>query len=274
MKYLSKYLNGWLTWRKRLSDVFILKNFFCLIGFLSLLACSSDDALWAPVTDIAPPVLKTPHLPHLPSPTLRAASPARREVKKATTPPSSSREMKTAVLQHKFPSPLAGEVGLKGRKGAVLLNTPHPPLLPSPALRAPSPTRGEVNIKTWLWPSQGKIASRFVANSKSLSANKGIDIEGVLGQDVKSTAGGKVVYSGSGVRGYGNLIIIKHDKNYLSAYAYNQKLLVKEGDSVTAGQAIAEMGKAETGRVLLHFEIRYNGQPVDPMVYLNRQGKS
>jgi lipoprotein NlpD len=122
----------------------------------------------------------------------------------------------------------------------------------------------------WVWPAQGKIVSRFIASPASImsSSNKGIEIQGTLGQAIRSTAAGKVVYSGAGVRGYGNLIIIKHDKNYLSAYAYNQKLLVKEGEDVTAGQIIAEMGKAETGRVLLHFEIRYNGQPVDPMVYL------
>lgn len=102
----------------------------------------------------------------------------------------------------------------------------------------------------------------------SMSGNKGIDIAGSLGQPVRAAAAGKVVYSGSGVRGYGNLIIIKHNQNYLSAYAYNQRLLVKEGANVKGGEMVAEMGKAETGKVLLHFEIRYNGQPVDPLGFL------
>jgi len=104
--------------------------------------------------------------------------------------------------------------------------------------------------------------------ASSISGNKGVDIQGALGQPIWAAAAGKIVYNGSGVRGYGNLIIIKHNQNYLSAYAYNQRLLVKEGDNVKGGQAIAEMGKAETGRVLLHFEIRYNGRPVDPLLYL------
>ena len=116
----------------------------------------------------------------------------------------------------------------------------------------------------WGMPAQGKLIGQF-----SESANrKGIDIGGKLGQPIVASAAGKVVYSGSGLRGYGKLIIIKHNKTYLSAYAHNDKVLVKEGQSVTRGQKIAEMGKTDADRVKLHFEVRRLGKPVDPAKYL------
>ncbi len=116
----------------------------------------------------------------------------------------------------------------------------------------------------WGMPAQGKLIGQY-----SESANrKGIDIAGKLGQPVLASAAGKVVYSGSGLRGYGKLIIIKHNKTYLSAYAHNDKVLVKEGQSVTRGQKIAEMGNTDADRVELHFEIRLLGKPVDPAKYL------
>jgi lipoprotein NlpD len=98
--------------------------------------------------------------------------------------------------------------------------------------------------------------------------NKGIDIAGQLGQPVKAAANGVVVYAGRGLLGYGDMIIIKHDETYLSAYAHNSRLLVKEGDQVKAGQSVAEMGNTGTDRVKLHFEIRRRGEPVDPLGYL------
>ena len=113
-------------------------------------------------------------------------------------------------------------------------------------------------------PAKGKLVGQF-----SESANrKGIDIAGKLGQPVLASAAGKVVYSGSGLRGYGKLIIIKHNKTYLSAYAHNDKIIVKEGQSVTRGQKIAEMGNTDSNRVELHFEVRRFGKPVDPAKYL------
>lgn len=116
----------------------------------------------------------------------------------------------------------------------------------------------------WSIPAQGKLIGGF-----SESANrKGIDIAGTLGQPVFASAPGKVVYSGSGLRGYGKLIIIKHNKTYLSAYAHNDKILVKEGQSVTRGQKIAAMGNTDTDQVKLHFEVRRFGKPVDPAKYL------
>ena len=122
-----------------------------------------------------------------------------------------------------------------------------------------------VKVASWAWPVEGKVLSRFKPNN---TANKGIVIAGNTGQAVKASAAGKVVYSGNGLISYGNLVIIKHSNTYLSAYAYNRKLLVKEGDSVSKGQTIAHMGAAESGRSQLHFEIRKNGKPVNPMKYL------
>ena len=123
---------------------------------------------------------------------------------------------------------------------------------------------GEEAALEWSLPAQGKLIGHF-----SESANrKGIDIAGKLGQPVLASAPGKVVYSGSGLRGYGKLIIIKHNKTYLSAYAHNDKVLVKEGQSVTRGQKIAEMGNTDASEVELHFEVRRFGKPVDPAKYL------
>lgn len=114
----------------------------------------------------------------------------------------------------------------------------------------------------WVWPSKGRVSDLFSESTK------GIDIVGMRGQAVTASAGGKVVYSGEGLRGYGKLIIIKHNETYLSAYAHNSKLLVKEGEAVIKGQKIAEMGSTDAGLVKLHFEIRKNGKPVDPLKYL------
>ena len=118
----------------------------------------------------------------------------------------------------------------------------------------------------WSWPTTGDLVK-----SNSPTSKKGIDIAGRSGQVIKAAAAGQVVYSGSGLLGYGKLIIIKHSDAYLSAYAYNSKLLVKEGDNVVVGQAISNMGQDHTGRHLLHFEIRQNGKPVDPKRYLPKK---
>jgi len=122
---------------------------------------------------------------------------------------------------------------------------------------------GDDDIDTWLWPTTGKVIQSFAGD-----AAKGIDIAGRRGQPVVAAAGGKVVYSGSGLRGYGRLLILKHNKRYLSAYAHNQKLLVNEGEVVKKGDRIAEMGDSDTNQVKLHFEIRRFGKPVDPLKFL------
>jgi len=117
----------------------------------------------------------------------------------------------------------------------------------------------------WQRPAKGKVVKKF---SRRKNDAKGIDIAGKEGNAIVAASGGKVVYSGGGLISYGNLIIIKHNKTFLSAYAYNRKLLVKEGDMVKAGQQIAEMGHKDKSSPRLHFEIRKNGKPVDPLKYL------
>lgn len=118
---------------------------------------------------------------------------------------------------------------------------------------------------SWQWPVKGKVISKF---NKNKSDAKGINIAGAIGNSVKAAAPGKVVYSGNGLISYGNLVIIKHSRSYLSAYAHNRKLLVKEGQSVKIGQKIAELGKTGAEKPQLHFEIRKNGKPVNPLLYL------
>ena len=126
---------------------------------------------------------------------------------------------------------------------------------------APAVPDGEID---WSWPASGKVLAGFNDTANA----KGVDIAGAMGQPVHAAAPGKVVYSGAGLRGYGKLVIIKHNKTYLSAYAHNSQILVKEGQDVVKGQKIAEMGSTDTDRVKLHFEIRKLGKPVDPIKYL------
>jgi len=115
----------------------------------------------------------------------------------------------------------------------------------------------------WNWPAEGKVVANFDDNK-----NKGIDIAGKMGQDIYSAAAGTVMYAGSGIRGYGNLVIIKHSNNLLSAYAHNKTILVKEKQIISKGQKIAEMGNSDSDVVSLHFEIRQQGKPVDPLKFL------
>lgn len=138
---------------------------------------------------------------------------------------------------------------------------------PAPA-PASSPTVDVSRKLDWRWPARGPLLARF-GGADALS--KGIDIGAKKGEPVQAAESGTVVYAGNGLRGYGNLIILRHDNNYLSAYAHNSQLLAAEGDTVTMGQEIAEIGSSGTDRDKLHFEIRYNGKPVDPLRYLPKQ---
>lgn len=120
----------------------------------------------------------------------------------------------------------------------------------------------------WQWPASGKLIALFQGDS---GLNKGIDLSGKLGEPVLAAASGRVVYAGSGLSGYGNLLIIKHNETFLSAYAHNAEISVKEGDFVKVGQRIADMGSSGTDRVKLHFEIRSEGSPVDPLKFLPKR---
>jgi len=150
---------------------------------------------------------------------------------------------------------------------------------PAPAAEAAEPTRESPPARAasagslsdpnaWLWPTEGRLLSSFKANDPS---RNGIEIGGSEGQPIVASAAGQVVYSGSGLIGYGELIIVKHSDRMLSAYAHNRRRLVSEGQQVAAGEKLAEMGRDDRNRAMLHFEIRVNGTPQDPMKYLSRK---
>jgi lipoprotein NlpD len=142
----------------------------------------------------------------------------------------------------------------------------EPPVKPAPSPRASE--GGAVNGAgglAWRWPGKGPLIGSFVAGDQT---RQGIDIGGTAGDPVLAAADGEVVYSGNGLLGYGELIIVKHNASFLSAYGHNRKRLVQEGDKIKAGQQIAEMGSSASARDELHFEIRKNGKPVNPIDYL------
>jgi len=142
-------------------------------------------------------------------------------------------------------------------------SAPAAALTPATAsVSKPAAAAGDDEIN-WIWPTSGPVLSGF-----DEVKNKGLDIGGTAGEPVLAAADGRVVYVGAGLRGYGNLIILKHNNTYLTAYAHNQTMLIKEDQSVKKGQKIAEMGSSDTDRVKLHFEVRRQGKPVDPAKYL------
>lgn len=138
-----------------------------------------------------------------------------------------------------------------------------PAAAPAPTVAAAPASAGGDDEINWIWPGNGPVLAGF-----DEVKNKGLDIGGSAGDPVVAAAEGRVVYAGAGLRGYGNLIILKHNSTYLTAYAHNQTLLVKEDQSVKKGQKIAEMGNSDADRVKLHFEVRRQGKPVDPSKYL------
>jgi lipoprotein NlpD len=131
---------------------------------------------------------------------------------------------------------------------------------------APAPAAEGAGEIDWAWPAGGKLIGTF--SEGGAESNKGIDIAGKLGEPVLSAAAGKVVYAGSGLRGYGNLVIVRHNAAFLSAYAHNSRILVKEGQTISRGQKIAELGNSDADQPKLHFEVRHQGKPVDPLKYL------
>ena len=162
-------------------------------------------------------------------------------------------EQALALAQGQAQAPKAAEPAPAAKSG----NAPET----KPPEATPPPLSGDE--LPWIWPAPGKVVGTF-----SDSGNKGVDIAGKTGDPVIAAADGRVVYSGTGLRGYGKLVILKHNNTYLSAYAHNQAILVKEGQSVSKGQKIAEMGSSDADQVKLHFEVRRQGKPVDPMKYL------
>lgn len=170
----------------------------------------------------------------------------------------------------------------RGGTRPVATTPSRPPVRTSPGQRPvvqasvhPAPVRPAPVVSTpvaspisWRWPADGELIARYVAGEPT---KQGIDVAGTSGAAVRAAADGVVVYSGSGLVGYGELIIVKHNDAWLSAYGHNRARLVNEGQLVKAGQQIAELGRTGAARDMLHFEIRYNGKPVDPLQYLPRK---
>ena len=172
--------------------------------------------------------------------------------------------------------PIKSDVGNgEPSKPVFTNNTPSTPATTTTQVETTNNTPVNANVVApvasniaWQWPTQGNVIQGF---SNTDGGNKGIDISGSRGQAVKAAANGRVVYAGNALRGYGNLIIIKHNDDFLSAYAHNDKILVSDQQEVKAGQEIAKMGSTGTNVVKLHFEIRYKGKSVDPVRYLPRR---
>jgi lipoprotein NlpD len=186
-----------------------------------------------------------------------------------TMPPSDTRPSTAAAVvpARKPTAPVAGArtdgaADVRPGEPARTADAAVPPAVPGTPGSTAAPAVEEERV-SWIWPSDGKVVGTFEEGK-----NKGIDIAGKLGQRVMAASGGKVMYAGSGIRGYGNLVIVKHSNNVLSAYAHNRAIVVKEGDPVVKGQTIAEMGNSDSDSVKLHFEIRQQGKPVDPSRFL------
>lgn len=181
-------------------------------------------------------------------------------------------EPKSIKLPYSEPSmakpELEADQSAKNQPAAILpppnkiekVNEVEKPAKVQPEIAAP---KASSNTIKWSWPTNGKVLSKYSEKTK------GVSISGNTGQSILASADGTVVYSGNSLRGYGNLIIVKHNDIYLSAYGHNSKILVREGESVTKGQKIAEMGNTDSDTVKLHFEIRERGKPVDPMKFLS-----
>lgn len=204
---------------------------------------------------------------------LRVAAPERGErtagvqTQPVPMPPSVTPPRKTEPRADKQPY---NETVAAARPESGARTEPVRPVVPAqPAPAAPAIAAGSTvtasddDRLSWMWPADGRIVATF-----DEGRNKGIDIAGRPGQQVVAAGAGKVMYAGSGIRGYGNLVIVKHSNSLLSAYAHNRKIVVKEGDNVAKGQMIAEMGDSDADSVKLHFEIRQQGKPVDPARFL------
>lgn len=174
-----------------------------------------------------------------------------------TTPTKNTNKNSSSQAKSNSSVKPAKPVAPKNQKGYVQTTAKTPAKTAHPTLNR--------DLVQWQWPVKGKIISGF---SSQQHGNKGIDIAGRDGVRVNAAASGQVVYAGNALRGYGNLVIIKHNEDYLSAYAHNRKLLVKEKQMVTAGQQIAELGSTDATDPRLHFEIRFRGSSVDPLKYL------
>lgn len=229
-----------------------------------------DYRVLAKWNDIKPPYTIKPgqELRIMPPPVQKAASvkatpvPAKKKVAENI---ATAKTAKPPVKPVVTPKPTATVAASKKPKEPVRIKSNVAST--KPPSKAPVSDKATALAGGWMWPTDGQLLKRYSEND----AVKGIDIGGTRGQAVRASANGRVVYQGSGLRGYGQLIIIKHNDEYLSAYAHNDRIYVKEGDVVKRGQKIADMGSTGTDRVKLHFEIRRQGAPIDPLKFLPKR---
>jgi len=246
-------------------------------------------AAWNGITD--PSLLQLGQVLHM-RPPEQAAVQARPEADVRVQPASTPGSVETRPLGGEAPRPVPAEAPrppfaeMPRPGGGPLMTSPKAMKLPysdqnlallqrmqpssalpksdTPAPPSQKPEGGnDPDAIAWMWPASGRVLAGY-----SEATNKGVDIVGKVGDPVFASAGGRVVYSGVGLRGYGKLVIIKHNQTYLSAYAHNSTILVKEGQNVARGQKIAEIGNSDSPQTKLHFEIRRLGKPVDPLKYL------
>lgn len=217
-----------------------------------------------PATSVATPAARPAAEPPASSPPARQPG-----LVAAVLPPPPPRPVADVVPQTPPSVPSRGNEAPPAPDAASLPPTETPPTAPVSGPPAPV-VAGSARFVPgqWRWPTEGQLISAFVAGDR---ARQGIAIAGREGQPVQAAAAGTVVYSGAGLVGYGELIIIKHNDEWLSAYGHNRRRLVPEGAAVAAGQTIAELGRTGTSRDMLHFEIRRNGKPVDPKPLLPRR---
>jgi len=186
----------------------------------------------------------------------------------STCTAQSCQKKTTKKIEKKSTTSYSKSVAKKNSKNAVQKSSKNiaqeSSLKTQPSKKQPVEKKAPV----WRWPSKGRLIKSFASSTQGM---KGISISNSRGTPVYAAAAGQVVYAGNGLRGYGNLVIIKHNYEYLSAYAHNEKLLVKENDQIKLGQKIAEMGDSGTDSVYLHFDIRYRGKSVDPLRYLPKR---
>ncbi|NML59536.1 peptidoglycan DD-metalloendopeptidase family protein [Massilia sp. RP-1-19] len=219
-----------------------------------------NDIKYGQVLRVSPPAQMAQATPVAAPPETRQPAPPRKTAPRADKRPYTETAMADAQKSD----------GTNGRADPKPADRPEPaaPIAgATPAAPAIVPgatvTATDDDKLSWMWPSDGRIVATFDEGK-----NKGIDIAGRAGQHVMAAGAGKVMYAGSGIRGYGNLVIVKHSNSLLSAYAHNRSIVVKEGQNVNKGQVIAEMGDSDADSVKLHFEIRQQGKPVDPSKFL------
>lgn len=223
-----------------------------------------DIAAWNGIT--APWVIHPDQVLRLTAPARSvtiAAAPQRQSSTRSTAEPEPVRTPQPPPVEARQPP--TADAGRPVTEPAPA--TTSPPLATAPR-PTPPPASPTADPDAWRWPTSGRLLRTFRAGDP---ARNGIDIVGSEGQDVVAAAPGQVVYSGNGLIGYGELIIVKHSERLLSAYAHNRRRLVAEGDTVSAGQKLAELGRNDRNETLLHFEVRLNGKPVDPLNYLPKQ---